>query len=49
MLHVLLDAWFGSCAFAHTVTVLILLGLWLSVFPAMVWVMYEGLVYNYAR
>jgi hypothetical protein len=42
MLHVLLDAWFGERAFAHPVTVLLLLGLWLFAFPAVVWISWGG-------
>ena len=37
MLHVLLDEWIGERAVTQPVTVLFLLGLWLFVFPALVW------------
>jgi len=41
---------FGGRAITHSVTVLLLLGLWLSAFPAMDWVTCEGgLVYNYSE
>jgi len=37
MLHVPLDAWLGVRTIMHSVTALILLGLWLSAFLAVVW------------
>jgi len=37
MLHIPLDAWLGVCTIMRSVTALILLGLWLFAFLAVVW------------